>query len=230
VSVDVHTGVVVVVDVCVRVCMCVRRYRQSTSDKWTGAARLHTSLTNSKHADMLRCFACMRLGCSLFSRTHPRFACNSVPRRDGSGEIDRAEFEMAFYCVDPVSGNSLGFQPSLLLHPRDAYEVNAQICPTPLSPSHYWPTLVRSLCPHCVPRSPLRRGSYNLRRLLPFPVVCGAVVVHRSLLLAQPHGSLRSVCAARLVFNPPPTSLPRCLIRTTVGRSTRMSLPCCWST
>ena len=28
--------------------------------------------------------------------------------------------------------------------------------------------------------------------------------MHRSLLLAQPHGSLRSVCAARLVFNPPP--------------------------
>ena len=49
----------------VRVCVCVRRYslRQSTSDKWTGAARarLHTSLTNSKHANMQRCFACMRL-------------------------------------------------------------------------------------------------------------------------------------------------------------------------
>ena len=79
--------------------------------------------------------------------------------RDGSGEIDRAEFEvrsvqeccsqnngnpafcdcvslcctclitfvqMAFYAVDPVSGNSLGFQPSLLLHPRDAYEVRGR--------------------------------------------------------------------------------------------------------
>jgi Ca2+-binding EF-hand superfamily protein len=30
---------------------------------------------------------------------------------------------MAFYAVDPVSGNSLGFQPSLLLHPRDAFDV-----------------------------------------------------------------------------------------------------------
>ncbi len=47
--------------------------------------------------------------------------------RDGSGEVDRAEFEMAFYAVDPVSGNSLGFQPSLMLHPRDAYEVRVRV-------------------------------------------------------------------------------------------------------
>ena len=43
--------------------------------------------------------------------------------RDGSGEIDRAEFEMAFYAVDPVSGNTIGFQPNKFLHPRDAFEV-----------------------------------------------------------------------------------------------------------
>lgn len=31
--------------------------------------------------------------------------------------------QMAFYAADPVTGNSLGFQPSSLLHPRDAFEV-----------------------------------------------------------------------------------------------------------
>lgn len=75
------------------------------------------------------------------------FACH----RDGSGLIDRAEFEvrdcslvavvlspshstlvwssaqMAFYAADPVTGNSLGFQPSALLHPRDAFEVSDYI-------------------------------------------------------------------------------------------------------
>ncbi|KAL4115288.1 hypothetical protein PRIC2_013453 [Phytophthora ramorum] len=42
---------------------------------------------------------------------------------DGGGEIDLAEFKMAMFAVDPVSGNTLGFSPSALLGPRDAFEL-----------------------------------------------------------------------------------------------------------
>ncbi|KAG2523476.1 hypothetical protein BBI17_003700 [Phytophthora kernoviae] len=42
---------------------------------------------------------------------------------DGGGEIDLAEFKMAMFAVDPVSGNTLGFSPSTLLGPRDAFEL-----------------------------------------------------------------------------------------------------------
>ncbi|KAE8894166.1 hypothetical protein PF003_g21870 [Phytophthora fragariae] len=42
---------------------------------------------------------------------------------DGGGEIDLTEFKMAMFAVDPVSGNSLGFSPSTLLGPRDAFEL-----------------------------------------------------------------------------------------------------------
>ncbi|RLN32591.1 hypothetical protein BBJ28_00026343, partial [Nothophytophthora sp. Chile5] len=42
---------------------------------------------------------------------------------DGGGEIDRTEFKMALFAVDPVSGNTLGFSPSTLLGPRDAFEL-----------------------------------------------------------------------------------------------------------
>lgn len=42
---------------------------------------------------------------------------------DGGGEIDVNEFKMAMFAVDPVSGNTLGFSPSSLLAPRDAFEL-----------------------------------------------------------------------------------------------------------
>uniref|UniRef100_K3X146 EF-hand domain-containing protein n=1 Tax=Globisporangium ultimum (strain ATCC 200006 / CBS 805.95 / DAOM BR144) TaxID=431595 RepID=K3X146_GLOUD len=42
---------------------------------------------------------------------------------DGGGEIDLNEFKMAMFSVDPVSGNTLGFSPSSLLAPRDAFEL-----------------------------------------------------------------------------------------------------------
>ncbi|KAG6967192.1 hypothetical protein JG687_00004406 [Phytophthora cactorum] len=42
---------------------------------------------------------------------------------DGGGEIDLTEFKMAMFAVDPVSGNPLGFSPSTLLGPRDAFEL-----------------------------------------------------------------------------------------------------------
>ncbi|KAF4140172.1 Regulator of chromosome condensation (RCC1) repeat [Phytophthora infestans] len=42
---------------------------------------------------------------------------------DGGGAIDLTEFKMAMFAVDPVSGNLLGFSPSTLLGPRDAFEL-----------------------------------------------------------------------------------------------------------
>lgn len=42
---------------------------------------------------------------------------------DGGGEIDLNEFRMAMFAVDPVSGNTLGFAPSSLLTPQDAFEL-----------------------------------------------------------------------------------------------------------
>ncbi|KAJ0393312.1 hypothetical protein P43SY_009980 [Pythium insidiosum] len=42
---------------------------------------------------------------------------------DGGGEIDLNEFKMAMFAVDPVSGNTLGFAPSSLLAPRDAFDL-----------------------------------------------------------------------------------------------------------
>ncbi|TYZ63340.1 hypothetical protein PybrP1_012879 [[Pythium] brassicae (nom. inval.)] len=42
---------------------------------------------------------------------------------DGGGEIDLSEFKMAMFAVDPVSGNTLGFSPSSLLTPQDAFEL-----------------------------------------------------------------------------------------------------------
>jgi Ca2+-binding EF-hand superfamily protein len=42
---------------------------------------------------------------------------------DGGGEIDLTEFKMAMFTVDPVSGNALGFSPSSLLNPRDAFDL-----------------------------------------------------------------------------------------------------------
>jgi len=42
---------------------------------------------------------------------------------DGSGSIDLPEFKAAMYAVDPVTGNSLGFAPTSLLTPQDAFEM-----------------------------------------------------------------------------------------------------------
>lgn len=42
---------------------------------------------------------------------------------DGSGEIDFEEFKVALFAVDPDSGNPVGFTPSALLSPLDAFEV-----------------------------------------------------------------------------------------------------------
>lgn len=42
---------------------------------------------------------------------------------DGSGEIDIEEFKVALFATDPDSGNPLGFAPSSLLTPLDAFEV-----------------------------------------------------------------------------------------------------------
>lgn len=42
---------------------------------------------------------------------------------DGSGEIDFEEFKVALFAVDPDSGNPVGFTPSALLTPLDAFEV-----------------------------------------------------------------------------------------------------------
>lgn len=42
---------------------------------------------------------------------------------DGGDEIDLNEFKMAMFAVDPVSGNTLGFSPSSLLSPKDAFEL-----------------------------------------------------------------------------------------------------------
>lgn len=43
---------------------------------------------------------------------------------DGSGEIDFEEFKVALFAVDPDSGNPVGFAPSALLSPLDAFEVS----------------------------------------------------------------------------------------------------------
>lgn len=42
---------------------------------------------------------------------------------DGSGEIDIEEFKVALFATDPDSGNPVGFAPSSLLTPLDAFEV-----------------------------------------------------------------------------------------------------------
>ena len=42
---------------------------------------------------------------------------------DGSGEIDLDEFRIALFAVDPNSGNSIGFNPNMLLTPADAFEM-----------------------------------------------------------------------------------------------------------
>lgn len=42
---------------------------------------------------------------------------------DNSGGIDIDEFTMTLYTIDPVSGNTLGFTPSKLLMPQDAFEM-----------------------------------------------------------------------------------------------------------
>lgn len=42
---------------------------------------------------------------------------------DGGGEIDLTEFKTAMFTVDPVSGNTLGFKPTNLLAPRDAFDL-----------------------------------------------------------------------------------------------------------
>ncbi|KAG9413174.1 hypothetical protein AC1031_016193 [Aphanomyces cochlioides] len=43
--------------------------------------------------------------------------------KDGSGEIDLEEFKMAMFAVDPNTGNTLGFAPSSLLTPKDAFHL-----------------------------------------------------------------------------------------------------------
>ena len=42
---------------------------------------------------------------------------------DGGGDIDLDEFKSALFAVDPNSGNTTGFQPSVLLTPQDAFEL-----------------------------------------------------------------------------------------------------------
>ena len=42
---------------------------------------------------------------------------------DGGGELDKDEFKMALFACDPLSGNTLGFNPSSLLSPRDAFDL-----------------------------------------------------------------------------------------------------------
>lgn len=42
---------------------------------------------------------------------------------DNSGEIDFEEFKVALYTIDPASGNTIGFKPSSLLTPQDAFEM-----------------------------------------------------------------------------------------------------------
>jgi alpha-tubulin suppressor-like RCC1 family protein/Ca2+-binding EF-hand superfamily protein len=41
---------------------------------------------------------------------------------DGSGEIDVDEFKVALFACDPTSGNPVGFVPSTMLTPMDAFE------------------------------------------------------------------------------------------------------------
>lgn len=42
---------------------------------------------------------------------------------DGSGEIDIDEFQVALFACDPTSGNPVGFEPSKILTPLDAFEL-----------------------------------------------------------------------------------------------------------
>ena len=42
---------------------------------------------------------------------------------DNSGEIGIDEFRVALYTCDPATGNTLGFAPSALLTPKDAFEM-----------------------------------------------------------------------------------------------------------
>ena len=42
---------------------------------------------------------------------------------DGSGEIDLEEFRIALFAVDPTNGNTIGFNPNMLLTPADAFEM-----------------------------------------------------------------------------------------------------------
>eukprot|EP01039_Chlorochromonas_danica_P008552 gene8552-9425_t len=42
---------------------------------------------------------------------------------DGSGEIDVEEFQVALFICDPTNGNPVGFRPSKLLTPLDAFEL-----------------------------------------------------------------------------------------------------------
>jgi Ca2+-binding EF-hand superfamily protein len=43
--------------------------------------------------------------------------------QDGSGNIDIEEFKLALFACDPVNGNPIGFEPSSLLTPQDAFEM-----------------------------------------------------------------------------------------------------------
>ena len=42
---------------------------------------------------------------------------------DNSGEIDFEEFKVALFACDPITGNTMGFNPSKLLTPADAFEM-----------------------------------------------------------------------------------------------------------
>ena len=42
---------------------------------------------------------------------------------DGSGEIGLDELKVALFMTDPNSGNSVGFKPSSILSPKDAFEM-----------------------------------------------------------------------------------------------------------
>ena len=42
---------------------------------------------------------------------------------DGGGEIDIDEFKMALFACDPTTGNTLGFTPSNMLGPKDAFDL-----------------------------------------------------------------------------------------------------------
>ena len=42
---------------------------------------------------------------------------------DNSGAIDLDEFKVSLYCMDPVNGNTVGFSPSNLVSPVDAFEM-----------------------------------------------------------------------------------------------------------
>mmetsp|Transcript_28555 Transcript_28555/g.36926 ORF Transcript_28555/g.36926 Transcript_28555/m.36926 type:complete len:1227 (+) Transcript_28555:37-3717(+) len=42
---------------------------------------------------------------------------------DGGGDIDLDEFQSALFAINPNTGNTTGFQPSILLTPQDAFEL-----------------------------------------------------------------------------------------------------------